>query len=72
VRKDTTPTLRDLALDRIHQLAEQIRKQDLKVTREQAIAKAVATPAGREAYSLYRAPGSHLPWPDAISLLREL
>jgi hypothetical protein len=72
VHKDTTPTLRDLALDRIHELAEQIRKQDPNLTREHAVSKAAATPAGREAYELYRTPRSHLPWPDAVRLLMEL
>jgi hypothetical protein len=68
----TIPTLRDLALDHIHAIAADLRKAEPSLTRERAVAKAAATPAGREAHAIYNRPGSHLPWPQAVAQLDQV
>ncbi|MHB8689326.1 MAG: hypothetical protein ACYDB4_19395 [Candidatus Dormibacteraceae bacterium] len=59
-------TLRDLALDRIGELAAELRKSDPSLSREQAVNAVMKTAAGKEAYRFYNAPGGHLPWLDAV------
>ncbi len=60
------PTLRDLALDRIGELAAELRKSTPSLSREQAISAVMKTAAGKEAYRFYAAPGGHLPWPESV------
>jgi hypothetical protein len=64
-----TPSLKDIALDRIGELAAELRKSDPSLSREQAVSAVMKTAAGREAYGFYAAPDSHLAWPAAIAHL---
>jgi hypothetical protein len=56
-----TPSLKQMALDHIGDLAAAIRTADPSLSPQQAVAKAAQTPEGRQAYAYIRQPGSHLP-----------
>jgi hypothetical protein len=68
-KSNPVPSIKDLALDRLHELAKEERKTDPTLTPQQAMAKAAATPAGREAYAWYRDPASGQPWPQVVEQL---
>lgn len=65
----TVPSLRDLALDVIGRLSDELRKADPTLTKAQAVAKAAQTPEGRSAYSYYTMPGAHLPVTEVLDHL---
>jgi hypothetical protein len=70
--KSTVPTLRDLALDHLAAIAADLRRHNPSLSKEQSVAKAAATPEGREAHRLYQTPGSELPWPQAVRAILEV
>ncbi len=59
--KSSIPSLRSLSLDHIADLAAAERKADPSLSPQQAVAKAAQTVEGKQAYSIIRTPGSHLP-----------
>jgi hypothetical protein len=59
--KSSTPSLRSLALDHLADLAAALQKADPSLSPQKAVAKAAQTPEGKQAYFIYRQPGSHLP-----------
>jgi hypothetical protein len=63
----TIPWLRELALDHLSALAAELRKSDPSLSKQQAVAKAAASPEGREAFRLYQTPGAELGWQAAVS-----
>jgi hypothetical protein len=52
----TVPTLRDISLDGLNAIAKALSKADPSLTPQQAMLKAVDTPAGRTLYTLYSLP----------------
>ena len=68
-KTSTSPSLRDVCLDQIGAIAAEMQKADPTLTKQQAVVKAAQTPEGRNAYNLYRAPGSERPILEAIASL---
>jgi|GEM_PF-6791031 hypothetical protein len=63
-------TLRDIAWERIESLAAGlVQKSAEPLTREQAVAKVLETPEGKEAYTWYVHPYANLPATQALEKL---
>jgi hypothetical protein len=63
------PSLRDLCVTALGNIAAEIRKADPTLTRERSIAKAAATTEGLEVRRLYAIPGAELPFTEVLAHL---
>jgi hypothetical protein len=70
IRKSSSPnpSLRDLAIDAIGDIAAEMQRVDPQLSDAHAVAKAAQTPEGRSAYAMSQRPGAEKPWLQALAL----
>jgi hypothetical protein len=63
------PSLRDLCVTALDNIAAEIRKAEPTMTREKSIAKAAQTPEGLEVRRFYQMPGAEQPFTEVLAHL---